>query len=53
MNHADHHRVENDDALRNKVSEALLVYKEYMKNRGDGPSGDDGMGHDIAEGIAQ
>ena len=44
-------RVENDEALRAKVSEALVVYKEYMKNRGDG--GDDGLDHGLPEGLTQ
>ncbi|KAL2871036.1 polyadenylate-binding protein [Aspergillus lucknowensis] len=32
--------LEDDDALRAKVDEALSVYDEYMKNKGDEPAGE-------------
>lgn len=31
--------MDNDDALRRKVNEALTVYKDYMENRGEGNAG--------------
>lgn len=30
------HSLDDDEALRAKVDEALSVYDEYMKNKGDG-----------------
>lgn len=36
-------RLEDDEALRAKVDEALNVYDEYMKNKGgEGEAGDAG-----------
>ena len=35
------HRTNNDQALREKVEEALTVYDEYLKNNNSG-SGEDG-----------
>lgn len=35
-------RVDNDDALRAKVNEALSVYKDYMETRGEGNAGPNG-----------
>ena len=35
-------RVDNDEALRAKVNEALSVYKDYMENRGEGNAGPNG-----------
>ena len=32
-------RIDNDDKLREKVDEALTVYDEYVKNAGDGVTG--------------
>ena len=47
--------MDNDDALRNKVNEALSVYKDYMDNRGEGnagPMGEEGPGNQgQAEGL--
>ncbi|KAF7505443.1 Protein phosphatase PP2A regulatory subunit B [Endocarpon pusillum] len=34
--------VDNDEALRAKVNEALSVYKDYMENRGEGNAGPNG-----------
>lgn len=42
-------RVDNDDALRAKVNEALSVYKDYMENRGEGNprlNGEEGPGNE-------
>lgn len=30
------YRLDDEEALRGKVDEALNVYDEYMKNKGDG-----------------
>ena len=32
-------RIEDDDALRAKVNEALNVYDDYLKTKGDGANG--------------
>ena len=33
------HRVDDDEALKSKVNEALTVYDEYMKGRQGGANG--------------
>lgn len=39
----DKHRLDDEDALRAKVDEALSVYDEYMKNKGgEGEAGEAG-----------
>lgn len=37
-----HHSTGDDNALREKVQEALTVYDEYLKNHGGAPQGEDG-----------
>ena len=34
------HRFEDEDALRAKVTEAMLVYEEYMKTQKESEGGD-------------
>lgn len=34
--------IEDENALRAKVDEALTVYDEYVKNRGEGEAGEGG-----------
>lgn len=33
-------RLDDDEALRSKVDEALSVYDEYMKNKDEGEAGE-------------
>lgn len=49
-------RIDDDEALRAKVQEALTVYDEYMKNRptegANGTKEEDGAQADSAEATA-
>lgn len=45
-------RIDDDAALRAKVNEALSVYDDYMKNKGEGANGtvdDEGVKEEGAE----
>ena len=55
INNTDFASVDDDEALRSKVNEAMSVYDEYMKGRGppdtNGAGQEDGPSDERTEGV--